>query len=210
MSPVVTRTRSRTSRSVFRRRRLGLLGAGVVVGLVVAAAIVALGPLNDAFKEITLPLRHEDIIRQQAHDKGLDAALIAAVIYEESKFRDRTSHAGARGLMQITPETARFIAHRSGGIRFVQQDLSSPQINISYGSFYLRYLLDRYDGNRTLAVAAYNAGLTNVDVWVRRAGGEADFDAARDIPFPETRGYVRHVLERRGQYRDHYGHELGY
>jgi soluble lytic murein transglycosylase len=207
MSPTTTRTRSRRS---LRRRRLRLLGLGALLALVVAAVVVALGPLNDAVREITLPLRHEDIIRQQARQKQLDAALIAGVIYEESKFRDRTSHAGARGLMQITPETARFIARRSGGIRFVQADLATPQINISYGTFYLRYLLDRYGGNRTLAVAAYNAGLTNVDRWVRQAGGPASFDAARDIPFPETRGYVRNVLERREQYRSHYGNELGY
>ncbi|MFN2617041.1 MAG: lytic transglycosylase domain-containing protein [Thermoleophilaceae bacterium] len=210
MSHVVARARTRTSRSAFRRRRLGVLGAALVLGLALAALIVVLGPLNDAFREITLPLRHDDIIRQQAHDKDLDAALIAAVIYEESKFQDRTSHAGARGLMQVTPETARFIARRSGGIRFVENDLAVPQINISYGAFYLRYLLDRYGGDRTLAVAAYNAGLTNVDNWVRRAGGADGFDAAHDIPFPETRGYVRHVLERREQYRHHYARELGY
>jgi soluble lytic murein transglycosylase len=210
MSHVVGRARTRTSRSAYRRRRLGLLGAAVVLGLAVVVLIVALGPLNDAFREITLPLRHDDIIRQQARDKQLDAALIAAVIYEESKFQDRTSHAGARGLMQITPGTARFIASRSGGIRFVENDLAVPQINISYGAFYLRYLLDRYGGDRTLAVAAYNAGLTNVDRWVRQAGGADGFDAASDIPFPETRGYVRDVLERREQYRHNYARELGY
>ena len=71
---------------------------------------------EDAVREITLPLRHDDIIRQQASDKGLDPALIAAVIYEESRFRDQTSPAGARGLMQITPDTADFIARHSGGI----------------------------------------------------------------------------------------------
>jgi soluble lytic murein transglycosylase len=206
----MTRTRTRGSRGAVRRRRLRLLGLGGVLAVVVAAVVIVLGPLNEAVREITLPLRHEDIIRQQARQKHLDAALIAAVIYEESKFRDRTSHAGARGLMQITPDTARFIARRSGGIRFVQGDLGTPQINISYGVFYLRYLFDRYEGNRTLAVAAYNAGLTNVDRWVGRAGGSDHFDATRDIPFPETRGYVRKVLERRTQYRRHYAHELGY
>jgi soluble lytic murein transglycosylase len=210
MSHSVARARTRTSRSAFRRRRLGLLAGAVALGLAAVAAFVALDPLNDAFREITLPLRHEDIIRQQARQKQLDAALIAAVIYEESKFQDRTSHAGARGLMQVTPETARFIARRSGGIRFVEADLATPQINISYGTFYLRYLLDRYGGDRTLAIAAYNAGLTNVDRWVREAGGADDFDAAKDIPFPETRGYVRDVLERRKQYRGHYADELGY
>jgi soluble lytic murein transglycosylase len=172
----------------------------------VAAGI---GPLGDAVRELTLPLRHEDIIRQQAREKGLDPALIAGVIYEESRFRDQTSHAGARGLMQITPATARFIARDSGGTAFTHEDLATPQINIAYGAYYLRYLMRRYGGNETLAIAAYNAGETNVSRWVARAGGPDNFDSTRDIPFKETRNYVRNVLHRRGQYRDHYGKELG-
>ena len=87
--------------------------------------------IDDALKEITLPLRHEDVIRQQARDKNLDPALIAAVIYRESKFRDVTSKAGAKGLMQILPSTAHFIARRTGGTEFEQGDLADPQINIS-------------------------------------------------------------------------------
>jgi soluble lytic murein transglycosylase len=166
-------------------------------------------PLEDAVREITLPLHHDDIIRQQASDKGVEADLIAAVIYEESRFRDQTSHAGARGLMQVTPDTADFIARHSGGVLFEQSDLATPQVNIAYGTWYLRYLLDRYDGNETLAVAAYNAGQTNVDRWVRAAGGQEQFDSAEHIPFPETRAYVDNVQERRGDYRDHYSAELG-
>ena len=183
----------------------------MVAGLLAAvvAAVLVSGVLDEAVREITLPLRHEDIIRQQAADKDLDAALIAAVIYEESRFRDQTSNAGARGLMQITPETADFIARRSGGVRFEQSDLATPQINIAYGAWYLRYLIDRYKGNDTLAIAAYNAGMGNVDRWVARAGGPSNFDSAKHIPFPETRAYVQNVIERRQQYRDHYGSELG-
>ncbi len=172
----------------------------------VAAGI---GPLGNAVRELTLPLRHEDIIRQQARAKGLDPALIAGVIYEESRFRDQTSHAGARGLMQITPATARFIARDSGGTAFTHEDLATPQINIAYGAYYLRYLMRRYNGNETLAIAAYNAGETNVSRWLVRAGGPDNFDYTRDIPFMETRQYVGNVLLRRGQYRDHYGKELG-
>ena len=141
------------------------------LGAFAAASIAGLGPLGDELREVTLPLRHEDIIRQQAADKDLDPALIAAVIFEESRFRDQTSHAGARGLMQITPATARFIARDSGGTAFVEGDLATPQVNISYGAYYMRYLLRRYDGDATLAVAAYNAGETNVNKWIEQAGG---------------------------------------
>jgi soluble lytic murein transglycosylase len=184
-----------------------MLAVAALVGGTCAALVTGLG-LN-AVREITLPLRHDDIIRQQAADKGLDPALIAAVIYEESRFRDQTSHAGARGLMQITPDTADFIARHSGGYRFEQSDLATPQINIAYGSYYLRYLIDHYEGNERLAVAAYNAGHGNVDGWVSKAGGLDAFDTSDDIPFPETRAYVENVMERRGEYRDNYADDLG-
>jgi soluble lytic murein transglycosylase len=204
-----TRAARSPSRARIRRRRATALLAATVLAGAVAAAVTGVGPLGDAVREITLPLRHDDIIRQQAADKDLDAALIAAVIYEESRFRDQTSHAGARGLMQITPETADFIARRSGGIRFEQSDLATPQINIAYGAWFLRYLIDHYDGNEAPAIAAYNAGQTNVDGWVDQAGGPDSFDFARDVPFPETRAYVENVQERRGEYREHYADDLG-
>jgi soluble lytic murein transglycosylase len=197
-------TRARRRRVL--RRRLAL-GAGLAA--VIVAVLSLVHPVNHAVEEIKLPLRHEDIIRQQAREKNLDPALIAAVIYQETKFRPRTSAAGAEGLMQILPSTAKFLAHRTGGIKFVPSDLSTPQVNISYGCYYLRYLTDHYSGNLTLAIAAYNAGLANVDGWVRRAGGAQRFTTS-DIPFPETRAYVASVREHRREYRKDYAHELGY
>lgn len=183
--------------------------AALALGGAAALAAGALGPLGDAVREITLPLEHEDVIREQSAEKRLDPALVAAVIYEESRFRDQTSHAGARGLMQITPDTADFIAQDSGGTAFVQADLATPELNIAYGTYYLRYLLDRFDGDEMLAVAAYNAGETNVNRWIAQAGGRDAFDPRADIPFPETRHYVQNVAERRGEYREHYSSELG-
>ena len=206
-SHAARRIARRPTRARVRRRRLAFIAVAATVGATCAAVITGLGP--EAVREITLPLRHDDIIRQQAADKGLDPALIAAVIYEESRFRDQTSHAGARGLMQITPDTADFIAKHSGGYRFKQSDLATPQINIAYGSYYLRYLIDRYGGNDELAIAAYNAGHGNGDGWVAKAGGPDAFDTTADIPFPETRAYVKNVLERRGEYRDNYADDLG-
>src|SRR3954453_13469821 len=191
--------------AVRRRRKRLFLALLAIVGLVV---VIGLHPLKHAVEEITLPLKHEDIIRQQSQKKGLDPALVAAVIYQESKFADRTSVAGARGLMQITPDTARFIAKQSGGIRFTLQDLGTPQINIAYGTWYLRWLLDRYNGRTALAVSAYNAGFGHVDDWVRQAGGPEAFDP-KTIPYPETRNYVQQVLERRKDYARRYSRELG-
>jgi soluble lytic murein transglycosylase len=204
-----SRPRSAKARRRFLVRRLAwLLAAVVVIGGVIAAVVAP--RVDKAVQEVVLPLRHEDIIRQQAADKGLDPALIAGVIYTESRFRDQTSHAGAKGLMQILPSTAHDIARKSGGTAFIEGDLANPQVNISYGSFYLRYLLQRYGGNEVLAIAAYNAGEGRVDQWIfdARHRGET-FDRARHIPFPETRHYVEQVLDARGRYREEYPRELG-
>lgn len=173
-----------------------------MIGIGVAIAVSRID-FERALREITLPLRHDDVIREQAADKDLDPALIAAVIYAESRFRDQESHAGALGLMQITPQTAAAIAHLSGGTEFVTGDLSDPEINIRYGSFYLRYLLDRYHGNEVAALAAYNAGTGNVDRW---GGADLSLDGIR---FPETRAYVDQVLDKRQDYRDKYAADLG-
>jgi soluble lytic murein transglycosylase len=184
------------------RRRVALLVA-LVLGLGAAALVAVIGPLDEAIKEITLPLRHEDIIRQQARDKNLDPSLIAAVIYRESKFRDQTSEAGARGLMQILPATAHFVARNTGGTTFEDSDLADPQVNISYGSWYLRYLLDTYRQNEIAAIAAYNAGRRHVDRW---GGSRLTLD---DIRFPETKQYVSDVLDKRVEYTKRYRDELG-
>ncbi len=169
----VARKRARRARAARRRRTLG--------GVLAFAAIVALGALllrplfTHAVHDLTtLPLRHQDAIREQAREKQLDPSLIAGVIYAESKFSDSTSPVGALGLMQLMPETAHFIAQRSGGTAFTTEDLSTPEINIAYGSWYLRYLLDRYGGDEVLvfgwsvfAVMALAFGV----VWARRWRG---------------------------------------
>jgi soluble lytic murein transglycosylase len=185
-----------------RRRRWVAIAAAVVVGAGVAVLLTRMD-IDKAIREITLPLQHDDVIRQQAAEKNLDPSLIAAVIYAESRFRDQESHAGALGLMQVTPATAHLIARQSGGTQFVIGDLSDPEINISYGSYYLRYLLQRYDGNEVAALAAYNAGMGNVDRW---GGSGLDLDG---IGFSETRAYVEEVMEKRQEYRSKYADELG-
>jgi soluble lytic murein transglycosylase len=188
------------------RRRIGFLFG--VAAITVAVALAVAPWADKAVQEaVTLPLRHEDIIRQQAQDKGLDPALIAGVIFAESHFRDQTSHAGAKGLMQLMPDTADYIAEKSGGTAFVQGDLATPQVNIAYGSWYLRWLMEKYEGREVLVLAAYNAGQGNVDEWLRDVDAGA-FRSA-DIPFPETRAYVEKVLDAREDYRREYRQELG-
>jgi peptidoglycan lytic transglycosylase len=187
-----------------RRRRLFVGATALAVVVAAGVALGLSGTFSNVIQELTLPLRHEDIIRQQAAEKEVDASLIAAVIYAESRFRDQTSHAGARGLMQITPATANEIERLSGGTTFRLADLADPDINIRYGTFYLGELLSLYDGNEIAALAAYNAGPTQVEEW---GGSDLTVDA---IPLDETRGYVADVLDKRQDYRDEYAEELGY
>jgi soluble lytic murein transglycosylase len=196
-------SRTRARRGDRRRRRTLLIGGTLLIAGLGAFLLINSGRFQRTLEEFTLPLRHEDIIRQQAAEKGVPADLIAAVIYSESRFRDQTSHAGARGLMQITPSTAKLIESLSGGQTFKFEDLSDPDINIRYGTFYLRYLIDKFGDNVVAALAAYNAGETNVAAW---GGSSLQLD---DIPYPETRGYVEDVLEKRVEYARHYRHELG-
>jgi soluble lytic murein transglycosylase len=190
----------------MRRRTLGTVIAIAAIALL--AALVA-GALHQAVRNRGLPLSDASIIRRQAAAKHLDPALIAAVIYAESKFEPRPSAAGAQGLMQILPATAYYLAHLSGGSRFTASDLARPDINVAYGSYYLRYLLDHYGGDEMLAVAAYNGGLANVDRWAARARAEGGSLTVGAIPFPETRNYVRRVLEAQRDYRATYPSELG-
>ena len=185
------------------QRALGTLAA---IAVVLICGVVVVGVLQQAERNAALPLSDSSIIREQAAAKGLDPALIAAVIYAESKFEPRESSAGAQGLMQILPATAYYLAQLSGGHAFTASDLATPSINVAYGSYYLRYLLDHYHGDEMLAVAAYNGGLANVDRWVAESGGHL---AIEEIPFPETREYVQRALAAQAIYRATDAQELG-
>ncbi|HEX3805421.1 MAG TPA: lytic transglycosylase domain-containing protein [Gaiellaceae bacterium] len=136
------------------------------------------------FERLRYPLRYSEFVRVHAREHGLSPALLAAVIYQESKFNPNAqSSSGAIGLMQLTPSTAKGIAIRTGGSAFHTNDLYNAEINIRYGAWYLHDLFAKYHSER-LVLAAYNAGQGNVDRW--RAKGEP-------IQFPETVAYVARV-----------------
>ncbi|HEX4747564.1 MAG TPA: lytic transglycosylase domain-containing protein [Gaiellaceae bacterium] len=164
----------------------------------IAAWVVEAEP--DWYLRTRYPLEYEHAIRTYANERDLDPALVAAVIYAESRFDPNVvSSAGAVGLMQILPETGQFIARSTGGEDFVDADLRDPDLNVRYGTWLLAYLHTRYDGDRRSALAAYHAGPSNVDAW--RARGTA-------IAFPETRRYVDEVERLTRVYARAYGREL--
>ena len=167
---------------------------------IVVAAAVALGGWfllapPDIVQRQRYPLRYRAIVTGHARNYRLDPALLAAVIYQESKFdADARSDRGAIGLMQLLPDTAKGIAERTGGSKFRVSDLYDPELNVRYGAWYLRHLLDKYGSERT-ALAAYNAGQHTVDAW-----------RARGIPiqFDETRAFVDRVESLKATYRHAY------
>ncbi len=207
----IERTRqSAARRRTIKRRRLLVLVAACLAAI---AVVLAMPLFRKAVNEFLLPLQYQGIIREQAAAKHLDPALVAAVIYAETKFDARTSPTGAEGLMQIEPATAEFLARRSGGISFTVSDLWKPAVNIAYGSYYLRYLIDEYHGYAdptVLVLAAYNGGETNVDRWLAEARARGRPFTVDDILFPETRAYVEKVLQAQRDYRSTYATQLGY
>ncbi len=178
-------------------RLLALLALAVAVVAGVGAWVHRSEP--DVYLRARYPLEYEHIIRGHAVNHALDPALLAAVVYVESRFDPKAeSPAGAIGLMQLLPDTARGIAIRTGGTRFQTSDLYNPELNVRYGCWYLRHLLDRYE-DEEVALAAYNAGQTNVDRWRREGVG---------IQFAETRHYVKRVRELKQIYRRSYPAQL--
>ena len=166
-----------------------VLALTVLVLTALAAAVTVMSE-PDWYLRMRYPLRYEHIVRGHASNYDLDAALVAAVIYQESKFQaDARSESGAIGLMQLLPETAEGIALRTGGSRFQVDDLLDPEVNVRYGCWYLRNLLRKY-GSLETALAAYNGGQGNID---------------RGIQYEETRHYVENVLEIRDIYAQAHG-----
>lgn len=201
-------TARRAARARRTRRRLTLaaaLGAIILVGVLIMPAAKRV-----VISEFGLPLNYAPMIRQQAAEKHVPAALIAAVIYAETKFDPRTSPTGAEGLMQVEPQTALDLARRSGATAFSISDLQHPATNIAYGTYYLRELLNEYHGSKLLALAAYNGGETNVNRWEAAAEAHGHTLRIDEIPFPETRFYVAKVLDAEGRYARTYRRRLGY
>ena len=172
----------------------------VLAGGVLGAVVLVQEAKPGWWERLWYPLRYEQIVMGHAENYHLDPQLVAAVIYQESKFKaNARSTSGAIGLMQLLPDTAKGIALHTGGSAFRVDDLYDPEINVRYGAWYLRHLLRKYRDERS-ALAAYNAGQDNVDRW-RRNGQE--------IQFSETRAYVDRVEELKEIYRNAYGSELG-
>ena len=151
------------------------------------------------------PCKYETYVREASAEYGVSEQLVYAVIKAESNFNpNAVSDSGAFGLMQLMPETARWICEKEG-VSFETASLTDPKENLRMGCMYLSYLLSMYHGNETNAVAAYNAGYARVDTWLDDSACSSDGETLDRIPFPETEKYVSRVKKYQKIYTILYG-----
>lgn len=148
------------------------------------------------------PQPHQELVFARAGESGVDPLLVFAIIRAESKYENTAeSPVGAKGLMQIMPDTARWIAQQRGIKDFDPLFLHDPDTNISFGCWYLAYLNREFKGRTPLVIAAYNAGLNRVREWNENGIWDGDPNRLERIPYPETRNYVLNVLKNHRAYQ---------
>ncbi len=191
-----------------KRQRVTLIVLSSVAVFLVLALLATFWIMRSLFQ-----LKYVDLIQKYCEEYDLEPSYVAAVIYTESKYRERAlSGADARGLMQIMPNTAADIA-REFGEDFDPDDpgdlerLYDPETSIRYGCYYLRKLLDRFDRNPAVALAAYNGGPENTAKWLKEYGLDSKGRIAY-IPFPETSNYVKRVFRAQKVYEFLYSDQL--
>ncbi|HIV02877.1 MAG TPA: lytic transglycosylase domain-containing protein [Candidatus Aphodoplasma excrementigallinarum] len=155
--------------------------------------------------KVLYPVAYEHTVLEHARKNELDPYLVLGLIKAESNFVcDAQSHKDAKGLMQLTDSTAEWVAGKMGMEGFTTDQLSDPEVNISLGCWYLRHLLNSYDGDQTLALCAYNAGSGNVDKWLSDSRYSSNGETLDAIPFPETENYVQNTEKYTKQYKKLY------
>ncbi len=184
----------------MKRRRSLALGLAVVLLLAAATWLGGRWAIGRLY-----PLEYRTILFQRAAEHGLDPYLVAALIRAESRFRPgATSPQGARGLMQIMPETGKWVADQLQ-LPFGPDLLYDPDYNMRLGCWYLADLLNEFDGDYVLALAAYNGGRNNVKKWLNEQRWTGEHSTLEQIPFAETRHYVAIVLRDHKRYLWLYG-----
>lgn len=151
--------------------------------------------IQDTILKTIYPTKYEEYVEKYAGEYGIDKYMIYAIIKAESNFNPEvTSQSDAIGLMQLLEETAIERSSAINELEVTKQDLYNPEINIQLGTSYYSYLLSYYKGNTVLALTAYNAGIGNVDTWIREGIMKQDGSDIENIPYKETNNYVRKIL----------------
>ncbi len=168
-------------------------GKWIFVGVALILFLTVL--YSSLYQRLAYPLHYREEIWQAAAKFDVNPYLVAAVIQTESRYKKTArSSKGALGLMQLMPETAKWALRKMGYSEEAWRHIQDPVLNIQVGTWYLRWLLDYYDENLVAAIAAYNAGQGTVDRWLADGRWDARADTAEQIPYSETRQYVRKVF----------------
>ncbi|MEB3429451.1 lytic transglycosylase domain-containing protein [Citroniella saccharovorans] len=176
-----------------------------ILSLVFVLFLISFGTVF--FKTTTMKIEYEDLIHKYAEEYDVDELMIASIINVESGFdKDAHSHMDAKGLMQIVDETGKWISEQLGE-DYSFEKLVDPDMNIRYGTYYYKYLLDHFQ-TKELALAAYNGGIGNVEKWLEDENISPDGVTLKNIPFEETKNYVEKVENSYNQYSLFYGDHI--
>ena len=194
------------ARQEARRRAWSfLIGLGVLFTAFIIFFILKHESIQRSFM---YPYYHRELVQEYSQKNHVDEYLVAGLIMSESKFQQQAkSSRGAVGMMQLMPDTARWIAQELNDEAYTDDNLSDPERNIRYGAWYIGELKREFENNDILALAAYNAGRGNVREWMLTRGWGYDFNRVEDIPFLETRNYVKDVLYNQKKYRQLYDNQ---
>lgn len=175
----------------------------IIIVLLIFATIHLLDDVYNMVMHTLYPLRHTEHIEKYSEKYDLDKYLVMAVIKAESNYIHDAHSGFARGLMQITGDTAKWISSELN-LPFEDDDIEDPEKNIEFGCFYLSYLLEHYSGDEVLALSAYNAGMGNVSKWLQNPKHSPDGSTLKNIPFRETREYVDKIKNYKAIYKKLY------
>lgn len=183
----------------MRRRRLKPLPVITLAIFTVLLFIVAVTVIIRVNLEDSYPLEYRDIVESVSLDEGIAEHILYAVIYIESSFvADAKSEMGAVGLMQLLPDTAKWLCEREG-VEYSDEMLTDPEFNIRYGAKFLKILYDRYE-NWDAAHAAYHAGFGRVDSWLEEGTVRYEDGQLVGIPIDATDYYVNKLRDVREKY----------
>lgn len=186
-----------------RKKKSKALALLLALGILALCVVLAFVGYRITIRK-SYPLAYEELIYRYAQEYDLQPSLVAGVIHRESRFDPQAvSRADARGLMQVMPETGEWIANKLGIEDYSVEMLFDPEINIQMGCWYLRFLMDRFDGNIETVLAAYNAGHGRVSDWLEDSQYSSDGNLT-NIPIEETRTYVEKVLDAKEKYEELY------
>lgn len=198
----------RNSKNTKKKRNVNYTNMTVAIIALVVLLVSGAFVGQQMYIKSKYPLEYTEEIVKYSKEFGLDPVLVASLICKESKYRQKAKSAvGARGLMQVMPDTGEWIAEKLK-VDYKPEDLYDPKVNIRFGCWYLNYCLGKFDGRRNEALAAYNAGPAKVNEWLGDSRYSNDKKTLNLIPYAETKNYVETINAYYEKYNKYYSKDL--